>query len=136
MKQQLRLPCINKYKEVIMSLISKPLILAGSKGRKKVTALFDSGASYSCISRKAAEEIAHLEPMVQPMAFETAEKDGIITADYRITVGFYFTDELFVIDGLSENLIIGATTMQKWKIRLDFDREEVLYDKKMHRLRI
>ena len=133
MKQQLRLPCINKYKEVIMSLISKPLILAGSKGRKKVTALFDSGASYSCISRKAAEEIAHLEPMVQPMAFETAEKGGIITADYRITVDFYFTDtprrftdELFVIDGLSENLIIGATTMQKWKIRLDFDREEVL----------
>lgn len=64
--------------------------------------------------------------MVQPMAFETAEKGGIITADYRITVDFYFTDELFVIDGLSENLIIGATTMQKWKIRLDFDREEVL----------
>ena len=67
--------------------------------------------------------------MVQPIAFETAEKDGIITADYRITVDFYFTDtprrftdELFVIDGLSENLIIGATTMQKWKIRLDFDQ--------------
>jgi hypothetical protein len=126
-----------------MSLISKPVILAGAKGRKEVNALFDSGASYSCISKKTADEIAHLEPMVEPMDFETAEKDGIITADYRITADFYFTDtprrftdELFVIEGLSENLIIGAATMQKWKIRLDFDREEVLYDKKMHRLRI
>jgi hypothetical protein len=77
------------------------------------------------------------------MEFETAEKDSTVVADYRVTLDFFFTDtprrftdELVVIEGLSEDLIIGATTMQKWQIRLDFDREEVLYDKKMHRLRI
>jgi hypothetical protein len=143
MKQQTRLPCINRYKEVVMSLINRPVILAGSKGRKEVNALFDSGASYSCISKKTADEIAHLEALAEPMEFETAEENSIVAATYAIRVDFYFTDtprrftdELFVIDGLSEDLIIGATTMQKWKIRLDFDREEVLYDKKMHRLRI
>jgi len=87
--------------------------------------------------------LAHLEPLAEPMEFETAEEGSMIAAEYRVTMDFYFedtprrfTDELVVIDGLSEELIIGATTMQKWKIRLDFDREEVLYDKKMHRLRI
>ena len=126
-----------------MSLIHTPVILSGSKGRKEVLALFDRGASYSCISYHAAEEIAHLEPLPEPIEFETAEKDSFVMAEYRIAADFFFTDtprrftdELVVIDGLSEDLIIGASTMQKWKIRLDFDTEEVLYDKKMHRLRI
>jgi hypothetical protein len=142
-KQQYKLPSVNRHREVIMSLISRPVILAGALGRKQVTAHFDSGASYSCISKKLAEELAHPEPMSEPMEFETAEKDGIITASYRVTVDFFFTDtprrftdELVVFEDLSEDLIIGANTMQKWKIRLDFENEEVLYDKKMHRLRI
>ncbi len=126
-----------------MSLIHRPVTLVGSRGRRKVTALFDSGASYSCIQREVAAEIASLDPIPEPMEFETAEKDGIIVARYAIRVDFFFedtprrfTDELIVFDELSEPLIIGAKTMQAWKIRLDFDKEEVLYDKRMHRLRI
>jgi hypothetical protein len=126
-----------------MSLIQKPLILKGAAGKYTVQALFDSGASYSCISRRAAEAVAHLEPLTEPMIFETAEKDNPVTAEYRITADFFFrdsarrfTDELIVIEELSEDLIIGASTMQKWKIRLDFDREEVFYDKKVHKLRL
>ncbi len=126
-----------------MSLISKPVILAGSKGRKEVNALFDSGASYSCICYALAKQLEQLTELSEPMEFETAEKDSIVVAKYRVTLDFFFTDtprrftdEIVVIGDLSEELIIGATTMQKWKIRLDFDREEVLYDKKMHRLRI
>jgi len=143
MNQNYKLPCINRYKEVIVALIKKPVILVGSKGRKEVTALFDSGASYSCISKKTADELAHLDPLPEPMEFETAEKGVTVTAEYAIRVDFYFkdtprrfTDELVVIEDLSEKLIIGATTMQKWKIRLDFDRKDVRYDRKMHRLRI
>jgi hypothetical protein len=41
-----------------------------------------------------------------------------------------------VLDTLSEDLIIGVTTMQKWQIKLDFDSEKVVYDPKMHRMRI
>ena len=126
-----------------MSMISKTVILAGSKAKKEVHALFDSGASYSCINQKIAKTLAHLEPLSEPMEFETADEDTVVVATHRVTLDFFFTDtprrftdELVVIEGLSEDLIIGATTMQKWQIRLDFDNEEVLYDKKMHRLRI
>lgn len=126
-----------------MALITKQVLLVGSKGRKEVTALFDSGASYSCIDYAVARELAHLEPLTETMEFETAEKGSVVVALYRITVDFFFkdtprrfTDELMVIEDLSEKLIIGAKTMQAWQIRLDFDREEVLYDKTVHRLRI
>jgi len=143
MNQKYKLPCINRYREVIMALIKKDVILVGAKGRKEVTALFDSGASYSCIEKRLASELAHLEPLAEPMVFETAERESIVVAEYRVVLDFFFTDsprrftdELVVIEGLSEDIIIGATTMQKWKIRLDFDREEVIYDRKMQRLRI
>ena len=126
-----------------MALLSKPVIIAGSMGRREVNAFFDSGASYSCINDELADDIAILEPLPDPMEFETAEKDAVVEAGYAIRVDFYFTDtqrrftdEIIVIENLSEDLIIGANTMQKWKIRLDFEAEEVLYDKKMHRLRI
>jgi hypothetical protein len=142
-KQEYSFPCINRYREVITVLLSKPVLLAGSKGKREVNAFFDSGASYSCISASCAQEIAHLEKLPEPMEFETAESGYTLRADYAVRVDFYFpdtprrfTDELVVIDGLSEELVIGAATMQKWKISLDFDAEEVVYDKKMHKLRI
>ena len=138
-----KLPCINGYGEVITALIHKPVILAGSKGREKVTALFASGASYSCISLDLAARLGHLDPLSEPMEFETAEKDATLSANFRMIADFFFedtprrfTDELVVIEGLSEGLIIGAKTMQAWHINLDFEKEEVIYDKKMHRLRI
>ena len=47
-----------------------------------------------------------------------------------------FSDEFIVFDECSEEVIIGATTMQKWSIKLDFDREEIHYRKTAVRLRV
>ncbi|NBC30752.1 MAG: hypothetical protein GVY29_12270, partial [Spirochaetes bacterium] len=47
-----------------------------------------------------------------------------------------FSDEFIVFDECSEEVIIGGTTMQKWQIKLDFDREEVVYRKTAQRLRV
>jgi len=41
-----------------------------------------------------------------------------------------------VLDTLSEELIIGATIMHKWQIKLDFVEEKVLYDRRVQRLRL
>jgi hypothetical protein len=41
-----------------------------------------------------------------------------------------------VLDALSEELIIGVTTMQKWRIKLDLVEEKVLYDGRVQRLRL
>ncbi len=126
-----------------MSLIESPLTIAGAVGRKDVWALFDSGASYSCMSRRLAESVSHLEPLPEPMEFETAEPGAVLVARYAVRIDFFFpessrrfSDEALVFDGLSEDLIIGAATMQKWKISLDFEHERVIFDRCMHRLRI
>ena len=126
-----------------MSLLELPCTLVGNRGRITTVCLFDSGASYSVIRRETAERIARLEPLPEPLIFEIADRGAFVTAQDVATLEFFledaprcFTDEFMVLDTLSEDLIIGATTMQKWGIKLDFVDEKVLYDRKMHRLRI
>lgn len=126
-----------------MSLLELPCTLVGNRDRVSTVCLFDSGASYSVIRKETAERIAHLEPLSEPFSFETADEGDFIVARYGIMLEFYledaprrFTDEFYVLDTLSEDVIIGATTMQKWQIKLDFVNETVVYDRKMHRLRI
>jgi len=126
-----------------MSLLENQVTLKGLRGEITVNALFDSGASYSCIRKDVAEKISVLDPMEEPMDFETADECAFVKAEYVIHLSFYFpdtmrrfTDEFMVLETLSEELIVGASTMQKWNIKLDFENEIIDYDRKMHRLRI
>jgi len=123
-----------------MAIIEKEIELVGSRGRKKVKGLFDSGATYSCISRELAEALEILTPLPEPMSFETAERGRTLEAREHVSLIFYidgyrFSDEFMVLPGLSEEVIIGASTMQKWRFKLDFEREEVIIDPRVTRLR-
>lgn len=123
-----------------MAIIEKEIELVGSRGRKMVRGLFDSGATYSCISRELATELEILIPLPESISFETAEKGKTLEAreavrlDFHIN-GYRFSDEFMVLPELSEEVIIGASTMQKWRFKLDFEREEVIIDPRVTRLR-
>ncbi len=144
MKHYLRVPSIPR-EESTVSILEHEVTIEGSMGTRRCLALFDSGASYSIIRRDIAEQVARLELLPDPenWIFETAEAGRHVETRYRVTLNFqfadsraHFSDEFVVFDKLSEELIVGATTMQKWQIRLDFKAEEVIYRKTAVRLRI
>lgn len=128
-----------------MSILEREILLLGSKGSVRHWALFDSGASYSIIRRDVAETIAGLEPIPDPenYIFETALPGDLVQARFSVRLEFRFddsqarfSDEFIVFDECSEAVVIGAKTMQAWRIRLDFDTEEVIYRKTAQRLRV
>ena len=124
-----------------MSVILKEIELAGSKGRAKVEALFDSGATYSCITRELAEQLGGIVPLPEPLELETAEKGENLTVTERISLDFHlngyrFTSEFMIVPKLSERAIIGAHTMQAWRFKLDFEIDEVIIDPKVTKLRL
>ncbi|MBW8060783.1 MAG: retroviral-like aspartic protease [Solirubrobacterales bacterium] len=124
-----------------MSIITKNIILEGSKGKEQTNTLFDGGASHSCIQKNIAEKLAILETLPEMREFGTADEKTKLEVTQRISIDFFlngdrFSDEFFVIEGLSEKAIIGASTMQKWRMKLDYENDDVIYDPKITRLRI
>ncbi|HUX20557.1 MAG TPA: retropepsin-like aspartic protease [Spirochaetia bacterium] len=128
-----------------MSILEHEVTVIGSRGRRRCRALFDSGASYSIIRRDIAERIGRVDllPVPEDWIFETAKAGNYVQASGALRLDFrfddseaHFSDEFVVFDELSEELIVGAKTMQAWKITLDFDEERVNYRKTAQRLRI
>ena len=124
-----------------MAVITKQIKLVGSKGSKESEAIFDSGATYSCIQPDSAEKLEMVGALPEPMEFGTAKDGEKLIAEKRVVLNFYlngyrFSDEFMLIPGLSEEVIIGAATLQKWRMKLDFENDEVLIDPRVTKLRI
>lgn len=124
-----------------MSVIQKEVEFAGSKGRTKELTLFDSGATYSLIVRDVAEKIAQIIPSAEVVEFETAKPDEKVESKEVVQLffwidGYRFSDEFFVVDRLTEKVIIGAKTLQAWRLKLDFENDEIIIDPRVTKLRL
>ena len=53
-----------------------------------------------------------------------------VTNDVELSDEFYIKEELF------EEAVIGASTMQKWKMKLDFENEKVEADPRIAKMQI
>ena len=124
-----------------MSIIKIPVLYAGSKGDKHLSTLFDSGAHLSCINPKFIEELEIPVPLGRIRRLETASIGHYIEVKERVTLDFYIddiqlSDEFLVVPGLSEEAIIGVSTLQKWRMKLDFEHDRVIVDRRLARLRL
>ena len=122
-----------------MGVIINRIKLVGSKGEKKVDALFDSGASFSFITKELASKLGNMDMLPSPLEFETVKEGEKRVVKERIVLDFYIegirlSDEFLIVDELSEASIIGAATMQKWRLTLDFEKDRVLIDQMVTRL--
>ncbi|MBI2891822.1 MAG: retroviral-like aspartic protease [Nitrospirae bacterium] len=124
-----------------MSVIQKSITLEGSKRRRREEALFNSGATYSCIREDVARSLDLLIPLPRPLRFGTAENGHTVKATHAVRLDFRigryrFSDEFMVIPSLSEPVLIGAATLQKWRFKLDFENDEVIIDPRVTKLRL
>jgi predicted aspartyl protease len=122
-----------------MGIIKVPLLFMGSKGEKTIYTLFDNGASFSCITPETADEIGLVERMRLPLEVGTASRGHFVKIDHTLRSDFYFgdlrmSDEFMVVPDLSEEAIIGVNTMQKWRIKLDFEHDSIIVDPKVVKL--
>jgi hypothetical protein len=79
--------------------------------------------------------------MPEPLDFGTAREGETLTATERVILNFYIndlrlSDEFMLIPELSEPALIGAKTMQAWRMKVDYEREEVIIDPRVTKLRL
>lgn len=125
--------------QITFMVIKIPLRFEGDLGEKHLYALFDSGAAYSCISNEAADQLASFQKLHRPMQLSTASTTTYMQVQNSCRLDFYhedirLSDEFLVVPEISEDVIIGATTMQKWRLKLDFDRDTVIVDPRVAKL--
>jgi len=119
-----------------MSIIRIPLHFEGSLGEKTGYSLFDSGASFSCVHPDFLNFLEVPVKMHRSLEIATAAEGVYLNIKERVVLDFYFqdirlSDEFMVIPGLSEDVIIGVNTLQKWRIKLDFEHDTVIVDPKV-----
>ena len=124
-----------------MAVIQKNIRLEGIKGIQEIPALFDSGTTYSCINPNTARQLEQVLCLPVPMSFGTAKNGDTLQASEVVRLNFYiegyrFSDEFMLIPELSEQVIIGAATLQKWRMKLDFETDEVIVDPRVTKLRL
>ncbi len=103
--------------------------------------MFDSGANLSCINPDYLEPLEIPTKLGRIRKIATAAEGHYIEVDEAVRLDFYLedvllSDEFLVVPGLSEEAIIGAATMQKWRIKLDFDDDTVHVDPKVAKLQL
>ena len=125
-----------------MGIIRLPMLFRGSVNDKYLYCLFDSGANYSFIRKDIAEQIEPLTQLREPLRMTTADINNFMEVKYRVATNFCvsndveLSDEFFAVDDLSEEAVIGALTMQKWKMKLDFENDRVEVDPRMAKMQI
>jgi len=122
-------------------IIERDLEFRGSLGNAELHTLFDSGATYSCISPDKIGDLEQSLKLPEPIDVETASQGSLLRITHSTRLDFYLngyrlTDEFMIVPGLSEEAIIGATTMQKWKIKLDFEHDDVIVDPRVKKLKL
>ncbi len=124
-----------------MAILKLPLLYAGSKGEKHLYTLFDSGANLSCINPDMIADLEIPISLGRIRKLSTSSEGHYIEIKERIIVDFYIndillSDEFLLVPALSEEAIIGAATLQKWRIRLDFEHDQVIVDPKVAKLQL
>jgi hypothetical protein len=124
-----------------MSIIKHPLLYVGSKGEKHLYTLFDSGANLSYIHPDHIKDLETPIHLGRIRKLATAAEGHYIEITERIIIDFYIndillSDEFLVVPGLSEEAVIGAATLQKWRIKLDFEHDQLIVDPKVSKMQL
>jgi hypothetical protein len=124
-----------------MSVIKLPILFVGSLGETRLYSLFGSGANLSCINPDFLDQLEIPVKLGRKRQVHTAAEGHFIEISERVLLDFYLedvllSDEFLVVPGLSEEAIIGAATMQKWRIKLDFEHDSVHVDPKVAKLQL
>ena len=119
-------------------IIKIPVRYEGPNGDKVLYTLFDSGSLYSCIHPDHVNDLGEATKIRTPIEAETAGGESRLIITERMTMDFYIqdihlTDEFMVVPGMTEDVIIGALTMQKWRLKLDFEHDVVVVDPRVAR---
>ena len=95
----------------------------------------------SCIHPDYLTGIENAKALGRVRKLATASEGHYIEITEAVRLDFYvndilLSDEFLLVPNLSEEAIIGAATLQKWRIKFDFEHDQVIVDPKVAKLQL
>lgn len=124
-----------------MPVLRHQVLFASSTTEGLYETVFSSATNLSCINSRVAIALTEAQPLGRTRWLATNKEAEVIKVTHRITLDFYIddvllSDEFLVVPGLSEEVIIGAATMQKGRIKLNFEDDRVEVDPKVAKMQL
>jgi hypothetical protein len=114
---------------VYVGVIRQELLVKGDKGEKRLSVLFDSGASRSLVKSDVAMELSTPRKLLIPREFVVADGDKIVCDLFCELIveieGKEIGIEAFLVDKLPVPLIFGALDMEAYGIKLDLAKRRL-----------
>ncbi len=122
-------------------MVHLPIQFQGSFGETILEAFFDENLSFSLVCEATIKSIA--TPIQKPnskMVFNELTGFSIVTdktvcLDFLVN-GLMLSDEFLVVENLSTQVIFGATTLRKWRIKLDISNNALLLNPQVAQFRL
>ena len=112
-----------------MGTVKEVLLVKGDKGEKKLSVLFDSGASRSLIRSDVAKELSTPRELLIPREFTAADGHKIscrYSSDLIVEIGGKRIGiEAFLVENLPVPLVFGALDMEAYMIKLDLAKRRL-----------
>jgi hypothetical protein len=99
------------------------ILVTAQKESSSVLAVFDSGSFYSFLREDKAPRGAYVHGYATPRAFKVAGKGARLIATgglpVILTIGDRMVDDVVLVSpDLSQEMLVGCGTMQKWDISI------------------
>ncbi len=112
-----------------MGVVRETLLVKGDKGERRLSVLFDSGASRSLIKSDVARKLSTPRKLLIQREFTAANGEKII-CDYICDLiveieGKRIGIEAFLVDDLPVPLVFGALEMEAYMIKLDLAKRKL-----------
>jgi len=122
-------------------VLYEKILFKGNVGSKELDTPFDSGATISCVRPDIAILLGQPQKLPDPIRLQTADEGNIMSVDRSLYLDFYLHDlrmfdDFFLVPNMSEEVIVGATTLQKWRIKLDFEHDKIVTDPRVARMQL
>lgn len=107
-----------------MAQLKSAVFYLGTKGEKTISTLFDDECRYSYIGSVIAEKICKPQLLGRKRKIESHNPKKTIAITHAVVLDFYIdsvllSDEFFVLPGLGEEIVIGAPTIRKGRMKLN-----------------
>lgn len=116
-----------------MGVFSKEYMVTGNLRSHIVQVIYNTDARDSLVRRDIAEGLGDIAALPSHMLIKANNVHDALNVYHSASLdidvdGVRLMHHFFVVDGLDEELVVGADMIRKWKISLDLDNETVSID--------